>query len=312
MGAGGSSRDGTRGPAPGGGYALSVDRAPSPSRWLALAEVLVAFAAMHAAFRGFQKSTAWGLADVSSGLNLAPGLAMVLVAAAAIRLRGRRLPDGGLRLGPIDPGLDAALAAVLVLAVVGGICFAAGAALPRIPTGPVEALRVIVPLLVASGILAVLLGRPRSGFGSFPRPLRNLLLLSVPTISLVLAFGGTGPALDRLLPLVGLVLGAGFGEEIFFRGYVQGRLNEAFGRPWQILGTRFGPGLFLAALLFGLVHALNPFDWFRMEGRFALWHGAAAALSLHAGLLRERTHGILAPALVHSFSDLVVRWPLKG
>jgi hypothetical protein len=33
---------------------------------------------------------------------------------------------------------------------------------------------------------------------------------------------------------------AGFGEEILFRGYMQSRLNEDFGRPWRLRGVSFG------------------------------------------------------------------------
>ncbi|PZN07563.1 MAG: hypothetical protein DIU69_11460 [Bacillota bacterium] len=77
---------------------------------------------------------------------------------------------------------------------------------------------------------------------------------------------GIAVALAALLrphaPLVATVLNTlffvGLGEELFFRGYVQSRLNEAFGRPYQLWSARFGPGMILAALLFGLTHVLNP------------------------------------------------------
>lgn len=34
---------------------------------------------------------------------------------------------------------------------------------------------------------------------------------------------------------------SGFGEEFMFRGYLQSRLNQAFGRPYQIFGIQIGP-----------------------------------------------------------------------
>ena len=53
---------------------------------------------------------------------------------------------------------------------------------------------------------------------------------------------------------------AGFGEEILFRGYMQTKLNEDFGRPWSLKGINFGPGLLIAAALFGVLHLMNPFN----------------------------------------------------
>jgi hypothetical protein len=35
---------------------------------------------------------------------------------------------------------------------------------------------------------------------------------------------------------------AGLGEEVSFRGFVQSRQNESFGRPWRLLGVDLGPG----------------------------------------------------------------------
>lgn len=51
---------------------------------------------------------------------------------------------------------------------------------------------------------------------------------------------------------------AGFGEEIMFRGYMQTRLNEGFGYPWKFAGVKFGPGLLITSILFGVLHLLNP------------------------------------------------------
>jgi hypothetical protein len=50
-----------------------------------------------------------------------------------------------------------------------------------------------------------------------------------------------------------------FAEEFAFRGYIQSRLNQAFGRPMRLLGVRFRLGLIVASLLFGLLHAFNTF-----------------------------------------------------
>src|SRR5690606_12297184 len=115
-----------------------------------------------------------------------------------------------------------------------------------------------------------------------------------------------GPA---ALTVLWVLLASGAGEEIFFRGYIQSRLNEAFGRPWRLLGVEFGPGLFGAALLFGLIHAFNRVDYFTGAGDFLWWYGLATATSLYFGFLRERTGSVLAPAVTHAMGNLLARLP---
>lgn len=95
--------------------------------------------------------------------------------------------------------------------------------------------------------------------------------------------------------IVSVILFTAMLEELFFRGYLQTRLNEGFGTPFRFLGVDFGLGLILASVLFGLFHPLSssadtiPWPW-------ALWTGA---FGLILGLLRERTGSILAPGLLH-------------
>ena len=63
-----------------------------------------------------------------------------------------------------------------------------------------------------------------------------------------------------------LFFGAGFGEEVFYRGYIQSRVDQSFGRPCRWHGFEFGMGLLISSLLFGLLHVLNTVDYF--HGRF--------------------------------------------
>ncbi len=119
-------------------------------------------------------------------------------------------------------------------------------------------------------------------------------------------------AMGVVLTCMFTMVSCGLGEEIMFRGYVQGRLNQVFGRPWELLGTRFGWGLFLAAFLFGFGHGLgffNPFgqsfgtsDAFNFAWKETF---ATAGTGLVFGWLRERTGGIFAPAIIHAAVGLV-------
>lgn len=94
----------------------------------------------------------------------------------------------------------------------------------------------------------------------------------------------------------------GFGEEIKYRGYFQSRVNEEYGRPWEIFGIRFGPGLIVVSVLFGLSHmgqfgSFNPF-----EGQFDInpWMGLQAFFgSLFFGLIREKSGSIVSSGIAH-------------
>lgn len=100
--------------------------------------------------------------------------------------------------------------------------------------------------------------------------------------------------------LVFQIIFVGFFEELLFRGFFQGEFNRVFGRPFTFGSTRFGLGLYVTALLFGIVHLLNPFN--PLSGGYSLdWvmFGSSAAFALIAGLIRERTGGLIAVSLFH-------------
>jgi membrane protease YdiL (CAAX protease family) len=106
------------------------------------------------------------------------------------------------------------------------------------------------------------------------------------------------------------VMGAGVGEEVFCRGFVQSHLNRVCGGPWRIWEIDFGPGLIASALLFGLVHALNTVDYFHGRWTFA-WAYAAQNIfiGLGYGALREKTGSILSGVIVHALADVWLRVP---
>lgn len=87
----------------------------------------------------------------------------------------------------------------------------------------------------------------------------------------------------------------GLSEEFFFRGFLQTRLDALYGRPFRFLATPWGRGLVYAALLFGLCHIVTG-DLGRMRVAF---------FGLFAGWLRERTGGVLVPAVYHGVANLL-------
>lgn len=99
---------------------------------------------------------------------------------------------------------------------------------------------------------------------------------------------------------------SGFGEEFVWRGYLQSRLNQAFGRPYQVRGIQFGMGLIIASVLFGLAHAFNTYD---PDIGFASlswgWAIFTTTGGLFLGLIREKTGTLLAPGIAHGLPDAV-------
>jgi membrane protease YdiL (CAAX protease family) len=91
----------------------------------------------------------------------------------------------------------------------------------------------------------------------------------------------------------------GFLEEFHFRGYVQSRLNDCFGKPIRFRDVDLGVGLLLSAVIFGAFHPLSvatdtPWAW-------AVWTTVYGSV---LGFVREKTGSVVAPALIHGVTLL--------
>lgn len=123
---------------------------------------------------------------------------------------------------------------------------------------------------------------------------------------IVLAFVMGKLTLIILSTVVWQFVFSGFGEEFVWRGYVQSRLNQAFGRPMRMFGIQFGVGLFITSILFGCLHAFNTYD--PKVGLVSLSWGWALFTTfggLLFGILREKTGSLLAPGIAHGLPDAV-------
>jgi membrane protease YdiL (CAAX protease family) len=100
----------------------------------------------------------------------------------------------------------------------------------------------------------------------------------------VVEFGEQDPTVFLLLiPLSFLFIGPG--EELLYRGVVQGRLREAFG-PWVAIGV--------ASIVFAAIHV------FSLQGAGKLAYIAILlVLSPILGLAYERTDNLVVPSLIH-------------
>ncbi len=103
------------------------------------------------------------------------------------------------------------------------------------------------------------------------------------------------PVVSKILYYIFIV---GLGEELLFRGYMQSSFNSYFGKSFHIGNVKFGWGLFLAAILFGAMHALVVVP--------PLWPWAlfTFAIGLTLGFIREKDGSILSAVLLHALFDL--------
>jgi membrane protease YdiL (CAAX protease family) len=140
------------------------------------------------------------------------------------------------------------------------------------------------------------------------------ILRGKPTTALAIpAFLGLVPLVqssgflpEKLVSFLFYLLLLGPGEEFLFRGYIQSRLNAAFGRPFNFWGVTWGWGLIIASLMFGFMHILNPFNPFLGHFNLLIWWGVWTFFGgLSAGYIREKSGSVLPPAILHGLPQAI-------
>jgi membrane protease YdiL (CAAX protease family) len=86
-------------------------------------------------------------------------------------------------------------------------------------------------------------------------------------------------------------------EEVFYRGYMQSRLDEVWRPRWRIFGADLGVGWLVTCVVFAFGHSLVVFQW---------WHFAIFFPSLVFGWLRARTGDVMAGAFFHAWCNIGV------
>jgi uncharacterized protein len=225
----------------------------------------------------------------------------VLVPLAWLLLTRRNLADYGLTFRNFRADSRTAMSCFLPFAV-------AGASLGILPyTKPLGAL---LESLVQIGLLFWVASILRK-----PDPKSGLLTITLAAV-LFTAYGYSQSLLPSLsqaifsflfyLPFVG------FGEEILYRGYIQSRLNKAFGTPWRYLGVDWGWGIVITSLLFGMSHWMNGIDIFAGKYNPQWWWGLWTFFGGFVfSYLRQKTGTIVAPGIVHGLPQALVYLFLK-
>lgn len=182
-------------------------------------------------------------------------------------------------------------------------------------------------VMIILGFIGILIHRKSGSYSILPVNMRFsigwciriILLFAVIDIATLLAYSFmiSKPKFSLrtlVMDAVWFFLFVGFSEELFFRGYLQSRLNEAFAQKYEkILGVRFewSKGtLITGAFFFGIPHILtgvNPFmGKVTISPIIVMVTFFACFLGVIFGVLREKTGGIILPTVLHGLIDFTV------
>lgn len=206
----------------------------------------------------------------------------------AIRLRGRKLADYGVQFRELKYQLDIA-APCFIPVVLADVPMGMGLDHTTWSGAIVLAVINMAVLLLLALILRKKIPAPALGTAA-------VWALLWPSVS-----GGAQATAGKAIVLfLTYALFVGFGEEMLFRGYMQSRLNETFGKPYRFFEVPFGWGAAITALSFGFMH-IGIMHWILgTSTEVALaWGFWTIFAGLVLGFVREKSGGILAPALLH-------------
>ncbi len=109
--------------------------------------------------------------------------------------------------------------------------------------------------------------------------------------------GGGSIPYGKIFSLLGIEFFlVGLPEEVFFRGYLQTHLDDAYPKRFKVFKSELGLGSVLSASLFALTHFLLRGHLFSLTVFFP---------ALVFGWLRERTGRVLAPTIFHALANVV-------
>jgi membrane protease YdiL (CAAX protease family) len=245
-------------------------------------------------YRLFPRLSAW---QTTVGFNV-PIFFYILSTAMPILLalaQRRSLTEYGIDFHNLKHHLDIMLVCFLPVALTSLLCMKVD---PKSWNGALI-------LAIAQGALLLVLAwllrnRPTAVIAGF---------LGVGFLSLIVqSQAGGSNAWKALTLFVNYAVFVGFGEEILFRGYIQSRLNEVFGRPFSFYGVSFGWGVLITNLLFGLMH-VGIVRWILgINQEVTLAWGVWTIFSgMVFSFVREKTGSILAPALLHGLPQAIAR-----
>ncbi len=205
----------------------------------------------------------------------------------------RNLAAYGLSLRPVTYHLDIAVTAFLPVALASAV------------SGFVDYRGRDGSFILAGAQIAALLA---SGWLLRNKPTADAKGASLVVFLPIALWGQLAPARmgNALSALIFYVCFLGAGEELLFRGYIQSRLNAAFGKPFQFFGVAWGWGVAISAGLFGLMHMLNLGSLVAGHWQPMWWWGLWTFFAgLVFGFVREKSGSVVAPALLHGLPQAI-------
>ncbi len=273
------------------------------SKLLAVLEILFVYVVIHALGVALRSEGIMQWEIQNLGWTYTGSLAFIGVPAFVIWLMGRSWVEYGVSFINWPTNLDIGVKAYLVrfIPLLFGL---GGAALLNLDYKKLNGgILVAIMEFIAIVVMVWVLNRQK--------PVK-LMLGNLITILLLLLFPlVVGVVVKKLsIVIVSTVIWqfvfSGFGEEFVWRGYVLSRLNQSFGRPWQLYGIQFGAGLIISSLLFGLLHAFNTYNSaFGFASLSWGWAIFTTFSGLMFGIIREKTGSLVAPGIAHGLPDAV-------
>ncbi len=273
------------------------------AKLLAVLEILLAYAVMQSLGIALRSTGVVQWEIKTLGWTYTGALVFVGVPAIILWLARRRWADYGVTLADWPTNLDIGLKAYLVAFIPMVLGLGGTALLKTSYTSIAGGALMAGTELMAIGVMLWILRRQKPVASGRTNLMVTALLLLLP-ILMALALGKLSVVI--VSTVIWQFVFSGFGEEFTWRGYVQSRLNQAYGRPYQLYGIPFGPGLIITSLLFGLLHAFNTYD--PALGLASLSWGWALFTTfsgLFFGLIREKTGSLVACGIAHGLPDAV-------
>lgn len=271
------------------------------NKLLVLLEILLTYVVLRLLGTGLRSTGIVQWEQETLGWSYTGEILFIAIPALVIWLARRNWADYGVSLADWQTNLDIGIKAYLVRFISVGALVATlmlGIGYASLKGG----LLISIADVFAIALMLWILARQKAVQNGTKNLVITALILLFPIL--------VGLAMNRLtLIVVSTVVWqffSGFGEEFVFRGYVQSRLNQAFGRPMRMFGVQFGWGLIVTSLLFGFFHAFNTYD--PTVGLSYLSWGWALFTTfggLFFGILREKTGTLLAPGIAHGLPDAV-------
>jgi membrane protease YdiL (CAAX protease family) len=140
-----------------------------------------------------------------------------------------------------------------------------------------------------------------------PASNRRLVIIGLIMVSpLILMLLASEITLGILKTYVWNILIGGFAEEFFYRGYLQSSINLEYGTNWRLGKIKFGPGLLVSSLLYGLSRGLRTIKpWSGVYSISWGWTLYAFTLGIFYGLIRESSGDIIGSGTANSMIDAI-------